>query len=61
MIRKPQTTNSSYLYDPIEPLVKPTAVLAMNHNVTPKTIPAEIGLKTLGYYRESFSEDNRKT
>jgi hypothetical protein len=42
MIMKPQTRNSSYLYDPLELLVKPTLVLAMNRDMTPKTTAADI-------------------
>jgi hypothetical protein len=48
------------LYDPLEPFVKPTLVLAIKHNITPKTIAAEIGLITLVHTRGLFSEDNRK-
>jgi hypothetical protein len=58
--KKPHTKNSSYLYDRLEPLVKPTPVFAINHNITPKTIAAEIDLITLIHHRGSFSKDNRK-
>jgi hypothetical protein len=57
--KKPQVKNSNYFYDRLERLVKPTLVLAINHNITLKTIAAEIGLITLVHHRGSFSENNR--
>jgi len=60
IIKKRHTKSSSHLQGRFEPIIKLTLVLAINHNITPKTIAAEIGLITLIHHRGSFSEDNRK-